>query len=102
MTEEQLKAFLEKVKDDASLQEQLEAATSPEMVVAVAEKAGFSIVIEDKSFDAIISEHDLEAATGGMACTAQRPISCQPVKDPNDLSWSGFGRTPWRKWLCSG
>ena len=102
MSEEQLKAFLAKVKGDESLQEQLRAATSPAVVVSIAEKAGFCLLIEDINSDMIISDYELETATGGMACTAQRPISCQPVKDPNDVSWSGFGRTPWRKWLCSG
>ena len=102
MSEEQLKAFLAKVKGDESLQEQLRAATSPAVVVSIAEKAGFCLLIEDITSDMIISDYELETATGGMACTAQRPISCQPVKDPNDVSWSGFGRTPWRKWLCSG
>ena len=102
MSEEQLKAFLAKVKGDESLQEQLRAATSPAVVVSIAEKSGFCLLIEDINSDMIISDYELETATGGMACTAQRPISCQPVKDPNDLSWSGFGRTPWRKWLCSG
>ena len=102
MSEEQLKAFLAKVRGDESLQEQLRAATSPAVVVSIAEKAGFCLLIEDINSDMIISDYELETATGGMACTAQRPISCQPVKDPNDVSWSGFGRTPWRKWLCSG
>ena len=102
MSEEQLKAFLAKVKGDESLQEQLRAATSPAVVVSIAEKAGFCLLIEDINSDMIISDYELETATGGMACTALRPISCQPVKDPNDVSWSGFGRTPWRKWLCSG
>jgi len=40
MSEEQLKAFLEAVKADAGLQEQLKAATDPGAVVAIAKAAG--------------------------------------------------------------
>ena len=41
MSEEQLKAFLEAVKDDAGLQEQLKAAGDADAVVAIAKAAGF-------------------------------------------------------------
>ena len=47
MSEEQLKAFLEKVKADTSLQEKLKAAASPEAGLEIAKKAGFSITSED-------------------------------------------------------
>jgi len=40
MSLEQLKAFLEKVKDDPSLQENLKAAKSPEDVVAIPKEHG--------------------------------------------------------------
>ena len=43
MSEEQLKAFLEKVKADTSLQEKLKAATSPEAALEIAKDAGFAI-----------------------------------------------------------
>lgn len=36
MSEEQLKAFLEKVKSDTKFQEKLEAAASPEAAIAIA------------------------------------------------------------------
>ena len=45
MSEEQLKAFLEKVKGDASLQEQLKAAADD--VMAIAKAAGFAISADD-------------------------------------------------------
>ena len=43
MSEEQLKAFLEKVKADTSLQEKLKAAADADAVLAIAKEAGFSI-----------------------------------------------------------
>ena len=66
MSEEQLKAFLEKVKGDASLQEKLKAAVNANAVSAIAKEAGFNI-----SADAItksqseLSEKDLEGVAGG-------------------------------------
>ena len=47
MSEEQLKAFLEKVKADTGLQERLEGAASPEAGIEIAKDAGFSITAED-------------------------------------------------------
>ena len=43
MSEEQLKAFLEKVKGDTSLQQKLEAAANTDEVIAIAQEAGFMI-----------------------------------------------------------
>ena len=47
MSEEQLKAFLEKVKGDTSLQEKLKAAADANAVAAIAKEAGFSISADD-------------------------------------------------------
>ena len=47
MSEEQLKAFLEKVKADTSLQEKLKAAAGADAVTAIAKEAGFSISADD-------------------------------------------------------
>ena len=47
MSEEQLTAFLEKVKSDTNLQEKLKAAASPEAAIEIAKEAGFSINAED-------------------------------------------------------
>jgi predicted ribosomally synthesized peptide with nif11-like leader len=41
MSEEQLKAFIEKVKADSSLQERLKSASDADAVVAIAKEAGF-------------------------------------------------------------
>ena len=47
MSEEQLKAFLEAVKANEGLQEQLKAAADADAVVAIAKAAGFAISAED-------------------------------------------------------
>ena len=66
MSEEQLKAFLEKVKTDASLQEKLKAAANADAVTAIAKEAGFSISVDDlKKAQSEISEEELEGVAGG-------------------------------------
>ena len=68
MSEEQLKAFLEKAKADASLQEKLKAAADSDAALSIANEAGFAITAEDiqsmkSSTD--ISDDELESAAGG-------------------------------------
>ena len=66
MSEEQLKAFLEAVKADASLQEKLKAAGDVDAVVAIAKGAGFAISADDlKKAQSKISEEALEGVAGG-------------------------------------
>ena len=65
MSEEQLKAFLERVKADTSLQEKLKAATSPEAAIEIAKETGFSITAEDIQSMQPVSERELEDAAGG-------------------------------------
>ena len=69
MSEEQLKAFLEKVKGDTSLQEKLEAATDYDAVVMIAKEAGFAITSGDiqsmQSQSGEVSDDELEGAAGG-------------------------------------
>ncbi len=68
MSEEQLKAFLEKVKADTSLQEKLKAAADSDAVLAIAKEAGFSISADDlKKAQSEISEEELEGVAGGRA-----------------------------------
>ena len=70
MSEEQLKAFLEKVEADTSLQEKLKAASDADGVVAIAKEAGFMISAEDLTkAQSEVSEKELEGAAGGGACT---------------------------------
>ena len=66
MSEEQLKAFLEKVQVDTSLQEKLKAAVDADAVTAIAKEAGFSISADDlKKAQSEISEEELEGVAGG-------------------------------------
>ena len=66
MSEEQLKAFLEKVKADTSLQEKLKAASDPNAVVAIAKEAGVSISADVlKQPESEVSDQELEGAAGG-------------------------------------
>ena len=69
MSEEQLKAFIEKVKADTSLQEKLKAAASPEAALEIAKDAGFSITAEDiqsmQSTAGEVSDKELEGSAGG-------------------------------------
>ena len=71
MSEEQLNAFLEKVKGDTSLQEKLKAAGSNEAAIEIAKDAGFSITAADiqsmQSPTAELSDEELEGAAGGWS-----------------------------------
>ena len=77
MSEEQLKAFLVKVKADTSLQEKLKAAASPEAAIEIAKDAGFSITAEDvQSMQSVeLSVEELEATAGG-ACEGVWTFEC--------------------------
>ena len=79
MSEEQFKAFLEKVKSDTELQEKLKAAGSNEAALQIAKDAGFSITAEDiqsmQSQSGEASDEELEAAAGGgNTCTFIGPF----------------------------
>ena len=78
MSEEQLKAFLEKVKGDTSLQEKLKAAPDSDAVVVIATQAGFTISADDlKKSQSGIEDAELEAAAGGGAC--KRGAGCDSL-----------------------
>ena len=78
MSEEQLKAFLEKVKADTSLQEKLKAAADNDAVVAIAKAAGFSISADDiNKSPADMTAAELEGvAAAGKAWTMTGPPIC--------------------------
>ncbi|AII43647.1 hypothetical protein KR100_09770 [Synechococcus sp. KORDI-100] len=75
MSEEQLKAFVEKVKADTSLQEKLKAAGSNEAAIEIAKAAGFAITAEDiqstLAANVELLDEELEGAAGGCR-------GCQP------------------------
>ena len=84
MSEEQINAFLEKVKADTSLQEKLKAATSPEAAIEIAKEAGFAITAEDMQSATIeLSDEELEGASGGRntgpyRCETASRVECAP------------------------
>ena len=72
MSDQQLKAFLEAVQEDSSLQEKLKAAADANTVVAIAKTAGFVISVEEINFEELqkglnqeISDEELAAVVGG-------------------------------------
>ena len=70
MSEEQLKAFLEAVKADEGLQEQLKAAADADAVVAIAKSVGFVISLDEleAAVQAAVdelSDEEIESVTGG-------------------------------------
>ena len=86
MSEEQFKAFLEKVKSDPKLQEMLKASNDIEAVVAIAKEAGFTISSDDLSNvqSCELSEDELEALSGGggtYASLIQSQCKC-------NISWN--------------
>lgn len=70
MSDEQLKAFLAKVKADAVLQETLKAAGDADAVIAIANGAGFKVSVDDlkanlKANGVEVTEQELEGVAGG-------------------------------------
>ena len=91
MSEEQLKAFLEKVQSDTSLQEKLKAAGDANAVAAIAKEAGFIISADDltnlltKSQSELaeldmleLSDQELEEGVAG-GCVLSNIFLCQTV-----------------------
>ena len=67
MPEEQLKAFLEKVKCNSSLQEKLKAVSDEHAIVSIAKDEGFMFSVEDlKNTQLDLSEKELEGVSGGI------------------------------------
>ena len=90
MSEEQLKAFLEAVKADAGLQEQLKAAADADAVVALAKAAGFAISADDlKKAQSEISQEELEGVAGGFVAR-RGPDWSFPSVPPSPLNDSPY------------
>ena len=72
MSEEQLKAFIEAVKADAGLQEQLKAAGDADAVLAIAKEAGFDVSkagwLRYQAKQTLeLSDEELEGVAGGFS-----------------------------------
>ena len=66
MSEEQLKAFITKAKDDQSIQEKLKAASDADAVAAIAKEAGFNVSADlIAKAQSEISDEELENVAGG-------------------------------------
>ena len=68
MSEEQLKAFLEKVKADTNLQEKLKAAADADAVVSIAKEEGLHFSADDLKNANQLSDEEVEGVAGG-ACS---------------------------------
>ncbi|MEC7898162.1 MAG: Nif11-like leader peptide family natural product precursor [Cyanobacteriota bacterium] len=66
MSEEQLKAFIAKAKDDQSIQDKLQAAKTPEDVVGIAKEHCHEFTADDV---AELSEEKLEGVAGAGCWT---------------------------------
>ena len=68
MSEEQLQAFIEAVKADADLQEQLNAATDVDTIVMIAKTTGFVISDEElqRAQAEVLEDEELEGVAGGV------------------------------------
>ena len=74
MSLEQLKAFLEKVKADTSLQEKLKTAADSDAVLAIAKEEGFMICADDlNNAQSELSEKELEGVSGGQDADCWSP-----------------------------
>ena len=78
MSEEQLKAFIEKVKGNSDLQQKLKSAADADAFAAIAKEAGFAITAEDvqsmQTAKTELSDDDLERVAGGI-CAATGPFT---------------------------
>ena len=82
MSEGQLKALLAKLKEDASLREKVQRATSSDNVVSIAHEEGFEIALDETlTMLAELSDFDLENVAGGNG--TRKPGFCRT----NVASW---------------
>ena len=88
MSEEQLKAFLEKVKADASLQEKLKAAQSPEDVVGIAKDHGHEFTADRLTE---LSEEEIESVAGGANICTGCQIATTCIDDSQMLKYTNSG-----------
>lgn len=87
MSENQLSAFFEAVKADASLEAKLKDAADPNAAVAIARAAGFDVNKTDwlkgQARQALISDDELEAVFGGTGIQgSQQEKNLDPLAQP--------------------
>ncbi len=76
MSEEQLKAFLEKLKGDTTLQAKLKAAADSDAVVSIAKEAGINISVDDlknAQSKLKLSDEELDSVVGGGGMCFEQP-----------------------------
>ena len=106
MSEDQLKAFVEKVKGDTSLQEKLKAASDADAVVSIAKEEEFSISIDDikaqllelsdEAGDVELSDEELEGVAGGVCVVEPRLYFDEELAGWRAEVLGGlFGGAPW-------
>jgi predicted ribosomally synthesized peptide with nif11-like leader len=77
MSADQLKAFIEAVNSDPSLQEQLKGAGDLDAVVGIAKSSGFAISADDlKNAQGELSDKELETVAGGKPPPTVNPVLC--------------------------
>ena len=80
MTQEQLKAFLEKVKADTSLQQKLEKAADTDAVVAIAKNVDLTISADNlKKAQSELANEKPEKGAVGEKCTLHTGWWCTGV-----------------------
>ena len=65
MSQEQLNAFASAMKADGGLQSQVSSATTPDAVIEIAKKAGYSLSLDDLKQLSSLSEDELSNISGG-------------------------------------
>ena len=76
MSEEQLKAFIVKAKDDQTIQAKLKAAKSPEDVVTIAKERGYEFTVDEiKQNKRELTEDELEGVAGGIYLHPDMPVT---------------------------
>ena len=76
MSEEQLRSFIAKAKDDQSIQEKLRAAKTPDDVLGIAKEHGHEFATEHMTQ---LSEEELEGVAGGFGLNGFLPRMAPPV-----------------------
>jgi predicted ribosomally synthesized peptide with nif11-like leader len=79
MSEEQLKAFIAKAKNDQSIQDKLKEAKSPEDVVGIAKEHGHELTAELVKRSMVeLSEEELQSVTGGICAFNTKGCAYHP------------------------